>query len=98
MTREEHLLECLTEECAEVIQRVTKAQRFGITEAQRDQPLDNRDRLTLEVIDLLAIIDMCAEAGLLNLPPIPTLSIGKSNKRSKVERYLEYSRLHGRLS
>ena len=46
LTRQEYLLICLGEECDEVGQRVTKALRFGLSEVQHGQPLNNGDRIT----------------------------------------------------
>ena len=37
MTREEHLLTIVAEECAEVAQRATKALRFGLTDPKGTQ-------------------------------------------------------------
>lgn len=58
MNRTEHLLSCLAEECAEVAQRATKAQRFGMDEIQPGQDLSNRERLSQELSDLVAVVDM----------------------------------------
>jgi hypothetical protein len=37
MTREQHLLTILAEECGEVVQRASKAIRFGLDESQPGQ-------------------------------------------------------------
>lgn len=58
------LLDCLIEECAEVIQRATKMQRFGIEEVQPGQPEDNRMRLSGELGDLLCLISLVEHHGL----------------------------------
>lgn len=55
MTRDEHLLTILAEECAEVAQRCSKALRFGIDEVQPGQGLDNRRRIEKEFNDLLGV-------------------------------------------
>lgn len=57
----EHLLSTLAEECAEVIQRVTKAQRWGLHEVQPGQELDNEQRIRYELNDLYAVIDLLYE-------------------------------------
>jgi len=41
LNRAEYLLSVLAEECCEVAQRATKAQRFGLREIQPDQPFNN---------------------------------------------------------
>ncbi len=53
-----HLLSCIAEECAEIIQRITKAQRFGIEEVQPGHDLNNRARLNQEINDLIGVLDM----------------------------------------
>ena len=61
MNRQEHLLTILTEECAEVAQRATKAMRFGMDEIQPGQGLTNKERMILEVNDLFAVLSMLEE-------------------------------------
>jgi len=63
MTREEHLLDILIEECAEVIQRVTMAKRFGLLEVQPAQELNNQQRIILEFCDLAAVVEMLFGVG-----------------------------------
>lgn len=57
----EHLLLTLAEECAEVIQRVTKAQRWGLREVQPGQELNNEQRIRYELNDLYAVVDLLYE-------------------------------------
>ncbi|HEY6232105.1 MAG TPA: hypothetical protein VIW64_12660 [Pyrinomonadaceae bacterium] len=91
MTRIEILLECLAEECAEVIQRVTKAQRFGLDEIQPGQSLTNERRVNYELCDLVTIVSMLEELGVALYPDV------SAEKRVKVEKHLELSRTLGRL-
>ena len=63
---EAELLIILIEECAEVAQRATKMLRFGIDEIQPNQPHDNTQRLSVEVGDLLAVVDECMNVGLID--------------------------------
>ncbi len=58
MTRQEHLLVILMEECAEVAQRASKALRFGLTEIQPGQALTNAQRIEYELGDLYTIHEM----------------------------------------
>jgi hypothetical protein len=54
----EHLLACLCEECAEVIHRTSKALRFGLAAVQPGQARSNAQRVSEEIVDMLAIVDM----------------------------------------
>jgi len=54
MTLDEHLLICLAEECSEVVQRITKALRFGLDEVQPGQEFTNSQRIGQELIDVAA--------------------------------------------
>lgn len=83
---ERELLEILIEECAEVQQRATKALRFGPTEVQPGQPLTNVQRMSLEVGDLLEVIDMAVGAGLIDREAVLS---GKLNKRRQLARFMQ---------
>lgn len=95
MTRSDHLLTILAEESVEVAQRATKALRFGISEVQPSQTLDNAERIVEEYADLVATIEMLEAAGLLRMGE--TFRDQVEAKKIKVERYLAYSRAQGRL-
>ena len=53
------------EECAEVIQEISKIFRFGIDEMHKSGVV-HREKLNQEVGDLLCMIDLLIEQGLLN--------------------------------
>ena len=91
MTREDHLLDILIEECAEVIQRATKAKRFGLLEVQPEQALTNGRRIAYEVNDLVAVADMLLGSSWEDAEAIIA-------KKHKVEHFLEYSKECGTLS
>jgi NTP pyrophosphatase (non-canonical NTP hydrolase) len=95
MTREEHLLVILAEECNEVAQRASKALRFGLKDpdgSEPGQPYTNKDRLILEINDLLAVIEMVfGEQDIVS-------QMLKDDKKKKVEKYLELSRKLGTLN
>lgn len=95
MTRIEHLLCLLAEECAEVAHRTSKAIRFGLTEVQEGQLLNNADRILDEVVDLLAVLELLFEDGLLS-PGDATDKLDA--KKAKVLRYLAYSEKCGTLT
>ena len=102
MTRTDHLLWILAEECAEVAQRASKAARFGLAEVQPGQPLTNARRIMAEMNDLVAVYQLLAG------PVVsPTSPLFRSNphecqaaiteKQIKIEKFLRYSAECGRL-
>lgn len=87
MTRKEHILTIVAEECAEVHQRCSKALRFGMDEVQEGQLLDNRQRILYEFNDLIAAMEMlfgCSIAELIDSKKI-------IDKKQKIEKYLRYA-------
>lgn len=96
MTREEQLLTCLAEECAEVIQRISKQLRFGTDEQQEGQALNNIQRTTEELFDLTAVATICEREGLL-LGVMPN-EAAIQRKLAKIEKFFAISRAQGTLS
>jgi hypothetical protein len=96
MNRAEHLFTILGEEGVEIAQRCSKVNRFGAAEVQPGQGLDNADRLRGEYIDLLAVMEMLVEEGLV-LPVHYTDRPAIDAKKAKVEKFLRYSRKCGTL-
>lgn len=94
MNRTEHLLSILAEECAEVAQRATKAQRFGLSEIQPGQELTNAERIMQEVHDLYGIVEMLQYEGGL---PGEYDNAAVMAKIAKVEHYLKFSAECGTL-
>lgn len=87
--REMEYLGILQEECAEVIQIISKIRRFGIDSYNPTENPDvtNKDLLNLEVADVLALVDIIK-----SLPDSP-LNQAQLNerieyKKVKVGRYL----------
>jgi NTP pyrophosphatase (non-canonical NTP hydrolase) len=63
----EHQEECLNilqEEAAEVIQAASKIKRFGILNRKPGAELNNLQNLELEIGDVLAMIELCKQAGI----------------------------------
>lgn len=94
MTRQEHLLVTALEECAEIEQRITKALRFGLDEIQPvetggDGIADNRDKISYEVDDLLAVLKLLG------------ISYGDSlrieAKQIKTKKFIAYAQNQGTL-
>ncbi len=74
MTRAEHLLECVQEECAEVSKVLSKAKRFGLQNCYPDTGPTNRAKIRQELVDLLGAYQRCVDEGLLlalGLPQLP---------------------------
>lgn len=61
---EDEILRITQEECAEVIQAISKVFRFGMDEIYNDQ--SNRQRLTSELGDLQCMIDLIKETKLVS--------------------------------
>lgn len=94
MTANEHLLLKLNEECLEVAHRVTKAMRFGITEIQPHQILNNAERIQEEFAGILAAYNKCVAAGLLAMPHVDQITAAAA----KQDKYFEYSKECGTVS
>lgn len=109
MNATEHLLACLAEECGEVAKEVSKSLRFGLDDKVTMDPHgprgtegpDNRRKIADEMVDLLAVYQMCVSARIL-----PDLGISTTHtevirrvvkKQKKVEAYMDYARRVGSL-
>lgn len=97
MNKNEYILACLIEEAAEVQQAATKFLRFG--EGDRypasDSPT-NRDKLAGELADLLGVLELARDAGL--VPDIPiTHRDAIQAKKEKFFRFMGYSKRCGIL-
>lgn len=104
MTRDEHLMTIAIEECAEIAQRISKAQRFGMDQIQEDaddkpeenpEHLTNRERIIREYYELRAVL------GMLNIDAWDMSDKARIHERAKalrVQRYLERSARCGTLS
>lgn len=83
------------EECAEVAQRVSKAQRFGMDEVQPGQTLTNRERIIQEYYDLRAVLGMC---GIDAWEMSEKSKAAEMAKVAKVVKYLDYAKQCGTLT
>ena len=89
MNLNEYYLTCLSEECNEVGQRVSKALRFGLDEVQKGQTLNNSERISEELRDLISIAFILEEMGLIkDYNPLPD-HIKK--KKEKIIKYMKIS-------
>ena len=85
--RVREILEILHEECNEVGQRISKAQRFGLDEIQEGQSLTNAERIAIEVGDLHEMLYMAVNEDIIDLTYI---EIGQVNKRRQLKKYMQH--------
>ena len=82
---QEECLNILQEECAEVIQAASKIKRFGINNRKEGAELNNLQNLEMELGDVLALVDLCREAGI----GITDEGLAKA-KQAKMKRLSQY--------
>lgn len=92
MNRVEYLLTQASSECCEVAHRMSKALAFGLGESQAGQEETNAQRVVGEYMDLLAVMEMLQEEGLLQMPSEEEQARLKALKKAKVEKYMVYAR------
>ena len=81
-------MDILQEECAEVIQAVSKVSRFGIDNYKPGKPLTNREHLEEELGDVLAMVDIMLEQGIVNISKL------EEAKRAKIEKLKKWSTIY----
>jgi len=84
MSDTKELLLIVQEECAEVIQAVSKCERFGIDNYKPGKPKTNREHLEEEVGDLLAMLDLLIERHIVSFNNV---SIAKRAKFDKLKQW-----------
>lgn len=87
-SRTDEILLITQEECAEVTQAVSKILRFGMTSEHPVTKIKNKDHLTEEVGDLLAMIEIMVEFKILDQE---LLSQACANKKQKL---LKWSKIY----
>lgn len=83
-TKTKEVMDILQEECAEVIQAVSKISRFGIDNYKPGKPKTNRQHLEEELGDMLAMIDIMLEQGVVSLD---NLEVAKQAKKEKLKQW-----------
>lgn len=83
MYNTQEVLTVLQEECAEVIQAVSKIQRFGIYSENPYTNTSNREQFEKEVGDLLCMIEIATEMNLLNKDNVKLATEQKYEKLKK---------------
>lgn len=82
------VMDILQEECAEVIQAVSKVRRFGIDNVKPGKPKTNREHLEEELGDLLAMIDILKEMGVVSETSMAVA------KQAKIEKLKKWSKIY----
>lgn len=77
-------MDILQEECAEVIQAVSKISRFGLDNLKPGKPKTNREHLEEELGDLLAMIDILHEMDVVSWS---NLDLAKDAKIEKLKKW-----------
>lgn len=78
------VMDILQEECAEVIQAVSKISRFGIDNFKPGKAKTNREHLEEELGDMLAMICILEKMGVVNQD---TLEIATKAKIQKLKKW-----------
>ncbi len=94
MTKIENLLTILAEECAETAHRVSKAIRFTPEEVQPGQDLSNAERIAQEFNDIVAVMELLHDEGIV---PYVLNSRSVIAKKEKIAKYLRYSQELGTI-
>lgn len=81
--REREVMNILSEECAEVIQAISKCHRFGLDNYKPSKPKTNREHLEEELGDLLAMIDILQEMDVVSWTNIERAQEAKIEKLKK---------------
>lgn len=83
-SKTEEALGILQEECAEVIVEVSKIRRFGLDSAhyKSDMNHTHRTALEMEIGDVLAMIDILLDQGIIDQDRLVTY---KQNKKDKLK-------------
>ena len=83
------VMDILQEECAEVIQAVSKVSRFGIDNYKPGKPKTNREHLEEELGDVLAMVDILLEKNIVSSANLETA------KKAKIEKLKQLSKIYG---
>ncbi len=78
--KQQDILDILQEECAELIQMVSKCRRFGIDEQHLKAAKPNRQRLTEEIGDVTAMINLCIQHNIVQQDEVLVAEEQKINK------------------
>jgi NTP pyrophosphatase (non-canonical NTP hydrolase) len=86
--KEREVMNILSEECAEVIQAISKCHRFGMDNVKPGKPKTNREHLEEEIGDLLAMVDIMLDHGVITHDSLEVA------KKAKVEKLKKWSNIY----
>jgi len=81
--QEREVMNILSEECAEVIQAISKVHRFGLDNYKPGKPKTNREHLEEEIGDLLAMVDILLGMNVVSNEALEHAKIAKIEKLKK---------------
>jgi NTP pyrophosphatase (non-canonical NTP hydrolase) len=79
-SKENEILNILQEECAEVIQMVSKCRRFGMEERHLKDGGTNRERLTEEIGDVICMLKLAQDFGIVDATEVNDAAFRKLEK------------------
>ena len=82
--RIQQILDILQEECAEVIQNISKCRRFGLDNEYLKGSGTQREQLAKEIGDMLAMVELLKEHGVITQAE---LDLAKQNKFVKLHQW-----------
>jgi len=83
MDKEREILSITQEECAEVIQAISKCFRFGLDQVKPGKPKTNRQHLEEEIGDLLAMVEILVDKNMVSGESIEKAMEAKIEKLKK---------------
>lgn len=79
-SRLQEIMNITSEECAEVIQAISKCHRFGLNNCKPGELLTNSQHLEAELGDLLAMVDLLKLEGVISDEGLSSAKHAKTNK------------------
>lgn len=89
MNKEEYLLDCLSEECAELSQVASKSIRFGLNHKVPGEEKTNTDDLITEYLQIVSVIEMLQELGSIPVIDYRRVTNIKKKKKDKVNFFMK---------
>jgi len=88
MDKEQEIMLIAQEECAEVVQAISKCFRFGLDNIKPGKPKTNREHLEEELGDLIAMMNIMCENNMVDYAKIEEAA------RQKVQKLKQWSNIY----